>query len=108
MVRLREINTKSQFAFSPLSTCIAAATAAGSLSDDLSDEAKLELYDLDLDADDFVLRPKVSLSIPDRCRSIAWGGVVAGFSQGVIAVAMESSVDIYDAQALMYEYVAHH
>ncbi|ORY80819.1 hypothetical protein BCR37DRAFT_380593 [Protomyces lactucae-debilis] len=102
MVRLREINTKAQFTFSPLTTQLVTATAAGSLSTDLSDEPALELYDLDLDADEFVLKPKVSVAIQERCCSIAWGGVSATYKAGVIAAALETTVDLYDAEALAH------
>lgn len=63
MVRLREINAKAQFAFSPNSTQLVTATAAGSLSDDLSDESKIELYDPVSGDDEVTLQPLGSASI---------------------------------------------
>lgn len=69
MGRLREINVKAQFVFSPVSTLIATATASGSLNDDLSEEVKIEIYDPRLDsfdADAFALKAKSGATIDER------------------------------------------
>lgn len=69
MGRLREINVKAQFTFSPISTLIATGTAAGSLSDDLSDESKIEIYDTKLEDVDpalFTLKPAGSVPTNER------------------------------------------
>lgn len=105
MGRLREINIKAQFAFSPISTLIATGTAAGSLSDDLSDEARIEIYDPQLDnadSDAFTLKPVGVVTCVERCMSLAWGGISAERPQGVVATAMESgAIDFWDPAAIL-------
>ena len=120
MGRLREINIKAQFAFSPVSTFIATGTAAGVLSDDLSGEACIEIYDTKLDTADteaFTLTASGSQPISERyaeaqwckictdvyrCVSIAWGAVSNDRPQGVIAAAMDNgSVDLWDPVAIL-------
>lgn len=74
MGRLKEINSKAQFAFSPISTLIATCTASGSIHDDSSDEPKIEIYDTQLgnqDIDAFTLRPTGSVSITGRSDRVA-------------------------------------
>lgn len=69
MGRLREINAKAHFAFSPVSTSIATATASGSLNDDLSDDPKIEIYDTQFDSTDpeiFTLEPAGSINSTER------------------------------------------
>lgn len=68
MGKIREINAKSRFAFSPASTLVAAGTAAGS-SDELSDQPKLEIYNLKLNEqgpDSFELHPEYSIATAAR------------------------------------------
>lgn len=69
MGRLREINAKAQFAFSPVSTSVATVTASGTLNDDSSDEPKIEIYDTQLDntdAEAFTLKTTKSIAISER------------------------------------------
>lgn len=69
MGRLREINAKAQFAFAPTSTLIACGTAAGSLSDDLSDESRIEIYDPNIgnsDPEAFTLKSENGITVQSR------------------------------------------
>lgn len=105
MGKLREINAKAQFAFSPISTLLATGTAAGSLSDDLSNEARIEIYDPQLDSYDeetFTLKPAGAVSCDDRCTSLAWGGITTEGSQGVIASASETgAIEFWNPTAIL-------
>lgn len=70
MVRLREITRTAAFAWSPVSatSLLVTGTRAGAVSDDFSDETKLELWDLDLDNEDqgLELQPIASITADSR------------------------------------------
>lgn len=73
MVRLREIPRTATFAWSGDSSkpLLATGTRAGAVSDDFSNETKLELWDLDLDNHDqgLELQPLVSINTDSRYAS---------------------------------------
>jgi len=70
MVRLREIARTAAFAWSPspAKPILVTGTRAGAVSDDFSDETKLELWDLDLDNEDqgLELQPIASITADSR------------------------------------------
>ncbi len=69
MVRLREIPRTAAFAWSPgPSPALVTGTRSGAVDADFSDETKLELWDLNLDAQDqgLELQPAASISTESR------------------------------------------
>jgi hypothetical protein len=70
MVRLREIPRTATFAWSPDASkpLVATGTRAGAVTDDFSDERRLELWDLDLDNHDqgLELQPVASITTSSR------------------------------------------
>ncbi|BFZ58288.1 protein transport protein S31 [Savitreella phatthalungensis] len=89
MVRLRDISVKGHLAWSPKDTTLAVATLAGSLNDDLSDDAKLELYELD-GGDE----PAKSITLPSKAVSLAWAA-------DKIAVALDDGkISFHDGKTL--------
>ncbi|PNH43983.1 hypothetical protein VD0004_g3633 [Verticillium dahliae] len=106
MVRLREIPRTAAFAWSPGSEkpLVVSGTRAGAVSDDFSDETKLELWDLNLDDQDqgLELQPVASISTDSRFYDIAWGPADEDHPRGIIAGALENgSLDLWDAEKLI-------
>ncbi|KAI0389197.1 WD40 repeat-like protein [Xylariaceae sp. FL0594] len=106
MVRLREIARTAAFAWSPSSSkpIIVTGTRAGAVSDDFSDETKLELWDLDLDNEEqgLELQPIASFTADSRFYDIAWGQPSEDYPKGIIAGALENgSLDLWDAEKLI-------
>jgi len=70
MVRLRDIPRTAAFAWSPGASkpLVVTGTRAGAVSDDFSDETKLELWDLDLDNQNqgLELQPIASIDTDSR------------------------------------------
>jgi protein transport protein SEC31 len=69
MVRLREIPRTAAFAWSPgTNPLLVTGTRSGAVDADFSDETKLELWDLNLDAPDqgLELQPLISISTESR------------------------------------------
>lgn len=72
MVRLREIPRTAAFAWSPgPKPLLVTGTRSGAVDADFSDETKLELWDLNLDAPDqeLELQPVASISTESRYRA---------------------------------------
>ncbi|KAL2160036.1 hypothetical protein VTH06DRAFT_1691 [Thermothelomyces fergusii] len=105
MVRLREIPRTAAFAWSPdPSPILVTGTRSGAVDADFSDETKLELWDLNLDAADqgLELQPVASISTESRFYDIAWGAPSDEHPRGVIAGAMEDgSLQLWDAAKLL-------
>ncbi|KAI3323754.1 WD40 repeat-like protein [Xylariaceae sp. AK1471] len=106
MVRLREISRTAAFAWSPASAkpLLVTGTRAGAVSDDFSDETKLELWDLNLDNEDqgLELQPIASITTDSRFYDIAWGQPSEDHPKGIIAGALENgSLDLWDAEKLI-------
>ncbi|KXX77682.1 Protein transport protein SEC31 [Madurella mycetomatis] len=105
MVRLREIPRTAAFAWSPgPNPLVATGTRSGAVDADFSDETKLELWDLNLDAPDhgLELQPMSSISTESRFYDIAWGAPSDEHPRGVIAGAMEDgSLQLWDAAKLL-------
>ncbi|EMC95102.1 hypothetical protein BAUCODRAFT_35095 [Baudoinia panamericana UAMH 10762] len=105
MVGLRELQRTAVFAWSPGAAApfIVTGTRSGALNDDLSDETKLELWDLGLDKlqPDAELTPIVSISTDSGFNDIAWSEPNDEYPHGLVASALENgSVDVYDAAKL--------
>jgi protein transport protein SEC31 len=69
MVRLREIPRTAAFAWAPFSVpVLVTGTRSGAVDADFSDETKLELWDLNLDAQDqsLELQPVTGISTESR------------------------------------------
>ncbi|KAK3304246.1 uncharacterized protein B0T15DRAFT_535897 [Chaetomium strumarium] len=105
MVRLREIPRTAAFAWSPgTSPFLVTGTRSGAVDADFSDETKLELWDLNLDAVDqgLELQPIASISTESRFYDIAWGAASDEHPRGVVAGAMEDgSLQLWDAAKLL-------
>ncbi|KAI1811711.1 WD40 repeat-like protein [Poronia punctata] len=106
MVRLREISRTAAFAWSPSrdKPILVTGTRAGAVSDDFSDETKLELWDLDLDNQEqgLELQPIASVTTDSRFYDIAWGQPSEDHPKGIIAGALENgSLDLWDAEKLI-------
>ncbi|KAL2021134.1 hypothetical protein VTK56DRAFT_7440 [Thermocarpiscus australiensis] len=105
MVRLREIPRTAAFAWSPgPNPLLVTGTRSGAVDADFSDETKLELWDLNLDAPDhgLELQPIASISTESRFYDIAWGNPSDEHPRGVVAGAMEDgSLQLWDAAKLL-------
>ncbi|KAL2116614.1 hypothetical protein VTJ04DRAFT_8782 [Mycothermus thermophilus] len=105
MVRLREIPRTAAFAWAPFSVpVLVTGTRSGAVDADFSDETKLELWDLNLDAQDqsLELQPVTGISTESRFYDIAWGAASDEHPRGVIAGAMEDgSLQLWDAAKLI-------
>ncbi|KAK4101470.1 WD40 repeat-like protein [Parathielavia hyrcaniae] len=105
MVRLREIPRTAAFAWSSGSNpLLVTGTRSGAVDADFSDETKLELWDLNLDAPEqgLELQPVASISTESRFYDIAWGAPSDEHPQGVVAGAMEDgSLQLWDAAKLL-------
>ncbi|KAL1838325.1 hypothetical protein VTJ49DRAFT_2786 [Mycothermus thermophilus] len=105
MVRLREIPRTAAFAWSPGPVPIlVTGTRSGAVDANFSDETKLELWDLNLDAQDqsLELQPIAGISTESRFYDIAWGAPSQDHPRGVIAGAMEDgSLQLWDAAKLL-------
>ncbi|KAL2265397.1 hypothetical protein VTJ83DRAFT_6497 [Remersonia thermophila] len=105
MVRLREIPRTAAFAWSPGPVPIlVTGTRSGAVDADFSDETKLELWDLHLDAQDqsLELQPIAGISTESRFYDIAWGAPSDDHPRGVIAGAMEDgALQLWDAAKLL-------
>ncbi|KAF2768652.1 WD40 repeat-like protein [Teratosphaeria nubilosa] len=105
MVGLRTIDRTAVFAWSPGASAplLVTGTRTGAVSDDFSDETKLELWDLALDQIEPLgeLSPKGSVSTDAGFNDIAWSEPDDKYPLGVIAGALENgSVDLWDAAKL--------
>ncbi|KAL2131971.1 hypothetical protein VTI74DRAFT_4398 [Chaetomium olivicolor] len=105
MVRLREIPRTAAFAWSPgPNPILVTGTRSGAVDADFSDETKLELWDLNLDAPEqgLELQPITSISTESRFYDIAWGAPSDEHPRGVVAGAMEDgSLQLWDAAKLL-------
>ncbi|KAJ4306897.1 protein transport protein S31 [Collariella sp. IMI 366227] len=105
MVRLREIPRTAAFAWSPgPNPILVTGTRSGAVDADFSDETKLELWDLNLDAPEqgLELQPLTSISTESRFYDIAWGAPSDEHPRGVVAGAMEDgSLQLWDAAKLL-------
>ncbi|KAK4251692.1 hypothetical protein C7999DRAFT_27769 [Corynascus novoguineensis] len=105
MVRLREIPRTAAFAWSSgPNPILVTGTRSGAVDADFSDETKLELWDLNLDAPDqgLELQPVASISTESRFYDIAWGAPSDEHPRGVVAGAMEDgSLQLWDAAKLL-------
>ena len=105
MVGLRTLERTAVFAWSPGagSPLLVTGTKVGALSDDFSNETKLELWDLELDKvdKDPDLKPIGSITTDSGFNDVAWSEPDDDHPLGVIAGALENgSVDLWDAQKL--------
>ncbi|KAK4157453.1 hypothetical protein C8A00DRAFT_29601 [Chaetomidium leptoderma] len=105
MVRLREIPRTAAFAWSSgPNPVLVTGTRSGAVDADFSDETKLELWDLNLDAPDqgLELQAVASISTESRFYDIAWGAPSDEHPRGVVAGAMEDgSLQLWDAAKLL-------
>ncbi|KAH6640761.1 hypothetical protein F5144DRAFT_561540 [Chaetomium tenue] len=105
MVRLREIPRTAAFAWSSgPNPVLVTGTRSGAVDADFSDETKLELWELNLDAQDqgLELQPVASISTESRFYDIAWGAPSDEHPRGVVAGAMEDgSLQLWDAAKLL-------
>ncbi|KAK0282526.1 protein transport protein S31 [Friedmanniomyces endolithicus] len=105
MVGLRELQRTAVFAWSPGAgpPLIVTGTRTGAVSDDFSDETKLELWDLGLDkpSPQADLKPVASLSTDSGFNDIGWSEPSDEHPLGLVAGALDNgSVDIWDAAKL--------
>ncbi|TKA83197.1 hypothetical protein B0A55_00673 [Friedmanniomyces simplex] len=105
MVGLRELQRTAVFAWSPGAGAplIVTGTRTGAVSDDFSDETKLELWDLGLDKPlpEADLKPVASLTTDSGFNDIGWSEPSDEHPLGLIAGALDNgSVDIWDAAKL--------
>lgn len=105
MVGLRTIDRTAVFAWSPgtAAPLLVTGTRAGAVSDDFSDETKLELWDLGLDelGNKGDLKPAGHITTDSGFNDISWSEPNEQYPLGVIAGALENgSVDLWDAKKL--------
>ncbi|KAH6891117.1 hypothetical protein B0T10DRAFT_484478 [Thelonectria olida] len=106
MVRLREIPRTAAFTWSPGNgkPLLVTGTRAGAVDGDFSDESKLELWDLALDAQEqgLELQPVASIETDSRFYDVAWSPPDEDHPKGIIAGALENgSLDLWDAEKLI-------
>ncbi|KYG43306.1 hypothetical protein M433DRAFT_6432 [Acidomyces richmondensis BFW] len=105
MVGLRTIDRTAVFAWSPgtAAPLLVTGTRAGAVSEDFSDETKLELWDLGLDkpGNKGDLKPAGNITTDSGFNDISWSEPNEQYPLGVIAGALENgSVDLWDAKKL--------
>ncbi|KAK5105673.1 hypothetical protein LTR62_002498 [Meristemomyces frigidus] len=105
MVALKELQRTAVFAWSPFAGAplLVTGTRTGAVSDDFSDETKVELWDLGLDktASQGDLKPVGSLTTDSGFNDISWSQPSEDHPFGIIAGALDNgSVDLWDAKKL--------